>query len=216
MFKSSGWITKKDLDNLYTDVRFCVADLKPGFHVITDLSECKFGSLDSIATFRKIMNFIMEKKAGQVIRITRKSSLIHKQILNLTSRYQGYKAIYVNSLEEAEKLIQESDGRHDLNFRLLQTPAYFSAGDIKGTGYIKEISTNHCQIVFFTASLAVNEQILIRLEFTLRDGLQHAFEIQAKIMEVEQEYFTAEFTCLDDDRKDLLRKCIIYEAQKEL
>ena len=38
-FKFSGKAEKDDLDKLYTDVRFLVADLTPGFDVIKDFSE---------------------------------------------------------------------------------------------------------------------------------------------------------------------------------
>ena len=37
--------SKKVLDKVYTDVRFCVADLKSGFDVVTDLSQCTLGHL---------------------------------------------------------------------------------------------------------------------------------------------------------------------------
>ena len=48
-----GKAVKKDLDKLYTDVRFYVADLRSGFDVITDLSECSLGHLNGVSTFRK-------------------------------------------------------------------------------------------------------------------------------------------------------------------
>ncbi len=40
-FNFEGTITKKTMETLYTDVRFCMEELTPGFDVISDYSECK-------------------------------------------------------------------------------------------------------------------------------------------------------------------------------
>lgn len=217
LFKFSGRITKKDLENLYTDVRFCVADLRPGFHVINDLSECKLGSLNSIATFRKIMNYLMENKAGKVIRITRPNSLIHKQIVNFSAGKQGYKPIYTTSLEEAEKLLEESDTQQlALHFHLPRTLVHFSTATLNGTGHIREITLNHCTIDFFSSTLSIDEQILLKLEFVLRDGSNKSFGIGSRITIVEAESFTAEFLDLEEEQQKLLWKCLVQEAQKDI
>lgn len=216
ILKTSGWVTKKDLDSIYTDVRFCVADLKPGFHVISDLSDCRFGSLNALTNLRKIMNYLMEMQVGQVIRITRKNSLIHKQIMNFASRSQGYKAVFVHSREEADKLINESDRQKALQFRLFQTPVCFSADTVNGTGYILEISIECCKIAFHSEPLKPDNQVTIKLEFTLRDGTEQQFELISKITEVSDEHFIAEFQNLDEDRKECLRMCIVQEAQKDV
>jgi hypothetical protein len=108
----SGRLTKKDLDSLYTDVRFCVADLKPGFDVITDLSHCTFANLTGVPTYVKIMNFLIGSKVGEIVRITRRESTIHRQISNFTAACQGYRPIYVTTLEEAEAILEKSDRHH--------------------------------------------------------------------------------------------------------
>jgi hypothetical protein len=49
----AGRLNKKDLDGLYTDIRFGVADLQPGFTVINDLTKCTLAALSGLPTFKK-------------------------------------------------------------------------------------------------------------------------------------------------------------------
>lgn len=102
IFHYSGQINKKQLNSLYTDVRFCVADLKPGFHVISDFSQCSLANLNCIPVLSKIMNYLIENKVAEVIRIIQEGSLIHTQLTNYSIRRQGYKPTYVRSFREAE------------------------------------------------------------------------------------------------------------------
>jgi hypothetical protein len=103
----SGNIRKQHVDAIYTDIRFGVADLKPGFAVITDYSQAKIGHLSGIASFKKVMTYLMESGVGQVIRIIGENSLILKQILRISSAIQGYTPIYVSSIDEAKSKLSE-------------------------------------------------------------------------------------------------------------
>jgi len=100
-------MSTRELQKLYTDIRFCVADLLPGFAVITDLTQCRIGHLSAIGTYRKIMQFLMEKKVGQVIRVIGEAKVIYLQMLKLSDKIQHYQPIYVVTVEEAEALLDE-------------------------------------------------------------------------------------------------------------
>lgn len=102
-----GIIPKKEAERLYTDIRFCVSDLEPGFAVITDLTQCRIGHLNAISTARKIMQFLLEKKVGTIIRIIGQGKVIYLQMLKLSDKMNGYDPKYVATLEEAEKLLDE-------------------------------------------------------------------------------------------------------------
>lgn len=102
-----GIIPKKEADRLYTDIRFCVSDLEPGFAVITDLTQCRIGHLNAIGTAKKIMQFLLEKKVGKIIRIIGQGKVIYLQMLKLSDKMNGYEPIYVATLEEAEELLDE-------------------------------------------------------------------------------------------------------------
>ena len=67
-FTFSGMPTKEEMDRLYTDVRFNVSDLQPGFDVISDFSECKLVHLNGIKTFVKIMNYLLVNGVGEVVK----------------------------------------------------------------------------------------------------------------------------------------------------
>jgi hypothetical protein len=103
-----GIIPKKEAERLYTDIRFCVSDLEPGFAVITDLTQCRIGHLNAISIARKIMQFLLEKKVGKIIRIVGQGKVIYLQMLKLSDKMNGYEPKYVATLEEAEELLNES------------------------------------------------------------------------------------------------------------
>ncbi len=102
-----GIMCQKEVERLYTDIRFCVSDLEPGFAVITDLTLCRIGHLSAIGTYRKIMDFLLEKKVGQVVRIVGQAKVVYLQMLKLADLIQNYQPRYVSTLEEAEEYLDE-------------------------------------------------------------------------------------------------------------
>lgn len=104
----AGRLNKKDLDSLYTDIRFCVADLQPGFTVINDLSECTLAALSGLPVFKKITDHLISHEVSEVVRVVDKRRIVFTQILNASARMSGYTPVYVASLEEAEELLDSS------------------------------------------------------------------------------------------------------------
>ena len=105
LIRLRGEVPKTDTEQIYTDVRFCVADLKPGFAVITDLTEARIGHLSAINTFKKITAFLAEKQVGPVIRVVGQGKVIFQQLAKLTDQVNGYKPMYAKSMEEAEVIL---------------------------------------------------------------------------------------------------------------
>jgi hypothetical protein len=104
-----GTVSAKELESIYTDIRFCIADLKSGFSVITDLTEGKIGHLSGIMTFKKIADYLVSQKVGTVVRVVGKPSVLSNQISRLTEIVQGYRPIYVATMEEAEEALKKSE-----------------------------------------------------------------------------------------------------------
>jgi len=102
-----GTVTKKEAERIYTDIRFCVADLQPGFNVITDLTNCRIGHLAAMSVSRKIVEFLVSRKVGKVVRVAGPSRIILLQMAQLIHKEKGYEPIYANSMEEAENLLAE-------------------------------------------------------------------------------------------------------------
>ena len=215
VFTFHGWIRKKDLDSLYTDTRFCVADLKPGFQVITDLSNCTFGSLNCLSTYRKIMAFLMEKQAGQIVRITRKSSLIHKQIINISARLQGYKPTYVTSMEEAERVLAVDAHPHRLRYGLHPVPIILSCREAQVTGMLVEISEEDCLVECESAPLAPQEELGISFSLSETDDPAEPFHLTGNLAGDDQDRLTIRFIRISEEDRIRLRKALIRHAQME-
>jgi hypothetical protein len=99
----SATVSKEEIERIYTDVVVCVPELRPGFNVITDLTRCKIGHLSGLPTFREIMELLLEKKVGKVVRVVGKAKLIFNQISRITERLKGYRPIYVSTMQQAEE-----------------------------------------------------------------------------------------------------------------
>ncbi len=215
-FTFAGKLFKKDMDKLYTDVRFCVADLQSGFDVISDFSECKLAYLNGIPTLRKIMNYLITNGVGDVVRVLPGKNLIYRQIINLATRVQGYRPIYVSTLEEAEDKLANSIKRNGLRLHLHQLPVEYMIDDAQGKGHILNISTSGCAVVSATLKPSIDVELLLIITFMTQDAPSDVFEIKARVARVESDTFAAEFTDLDNDRKEKLWQCLVYESQREV
>jgi hypothetical protein len=216
-FTISGKAVKEELDKLYTDVRFSVADLKPGFDVISDLSECSLGHLSGVPTFRKIMNFLISKEVGSVVRVIKGDSIIFKQIMNISARICGYEPIYVSSLEEAEEKLDQSIKRNGIRFRITDyLPVTYISNETNGKGNIYNLSTSGCAIEVATLPVSIDDDISLKFEFKAKDKQAGEFIIKAKVVRADEKTFAVTFNDLNGNTKDLLWKCLIDEAQREL
>ena len=215
-FTASGKITKKGLEKLYTDVRFCVADLQPGFDVISDLSECKLAALNGIPTFRKIMNYLITNGVGEVARVISKKQFLFRQMINLASRTQGFKPICVTTLEEAEEQLANAIKRNGLRFQLHQQAIEYMRGDEKGEATILNISTSGCAVESATLQPSVDEEILIQIDFAEEDCSSGLFKSKARVIREKKNTFAAEFMDLDNDQKNQLWECLVNASRCEI
>ena len=178
-------LTKENLDKLYTDIRFCVADLTPGFDVVNDLSGCKLAALSGIPTFRKITNYLVTNGVGRVVRVIDERKIVFKQILNFAARIQGYSAIYVNTLEEAETKLIETQQRDGLRFYLHSQTVKYKIGETEGEGHLLDISTSGCAIKSATLLPVVDESISFSTKFNKQENLIENFETCARVVWIE-------------------------------
>jgi hypothetical protein len=216
-FTFSGRVLKGEMDKLYTDARFCVSDLTPGFDVISDFSECSLIQISGIESFRKIMNFLISKGAGEVVRVINRNSLVFKQVINLSSRICGYRPIYVSTLEEAEEKLEKSIKRNGIRFHVNKLPVKYIAHDMNGNGKLLNLSVSGCAIESPKAQVTANEEISIKIEFNSQQDMPlDEFIIKARVIRTDGATFAAEFKDLDDDQKDHMWKCLIHETQRQI
>ena len=207
---------KREAEKVYTDIRFCVADLKPGFDVITDLSQCTIAHLNAILTMRQIMDYLVVKQAGNVVRGVGKTSLVFKQLIRLASRFQGYKPVYVATLGEAEEILTKSAKRNGLRFYINRQQVEYTINQEEGQGYLVDISTSGCSVQEATISLSADKEISIVIPFHRDDDTPYLFTSAAKVVWVRDDLFAAQFLDLEDGQKAQLYKCLTSEAQRDI
>lgn len=142
----NGVVSSNKMEALYTDIRFAVADLSPGFDVISDYSGCRVLQLDSLPPLKKIIGFLIENGLGEVARIITRDQVSYKQILNLNVRVQGYKPIYAVSLDEAEEKLNDVTRRNGVRVHLHDVLIEYDAKSHKGSGRVVDISISGCAI----------------------------------------------------------------------
>lgn len=98
-------VLRSDIEGIYTDIRFSVADLQPGFGVINDLRNSHLAHLGGIRTFMKISNFLADNQVGKVIRVLGKKSILFKQLSKVSLTIKGYKPLNVSTMQEAEDIL---------------------------------------------------------------------------------------------------------------
>lgn len=212
----AGKLSRENLDKLYTEIRFCVNDLKPGFVVITDLSECTIGFLSAIPIFRKITNYLVANKVGRVVRVVDEKKVVLQQLINLTAKIPGYKADHFHSLEEAETAISNSEDRDGLRFVLHEHPIQFKQGHLEGNGFVYDISNGGCAIQTSDQLPAVRENISISIAFNTYETLIDFLDIKAEVIWVGRGVFGARFETITDEEKEQLWERLVYESKCEL
>lgn len=215
-FTITGNITKKELDALYTDTRFSVADLQPGFDVIADLSGCSLIHLNGIATFRKAINYLIANGAGNIVWVASPESVFYRQVMNAAQVISGYKPIYAATQKEAEEKLAKTVKRNGLRFHLHEFPVVYRINDISGQGDLGDISTSGCSVKSASQMPSVNEEIVLIFNFQVQDIQPNIFKIKAKVVRVEGDNFATVFIDLQKDDQEQLWKCLIAELQRDL
>jgi hypothetical protein len=214
--KISGKISKAEMDKLYTNVRFCVADLQPGFGVISDFTECSLAHLAGVSTFKKIMSYLIRNGVGEVVRLINGDSLLFKQFINLSSKMSGYIPVYVSSPEEAEIRLDTPIRRNGIRFRFNNLPpTHFFLNGAKGKGKIRNISVSGCKVGSASLCPSVDEEILIFVRFNAQGTSQNEFEFRARVVRIDDDGFAVEFKDLSNDQRDQLWQCLLLEFDHE-
>lgn len=213
----SGSVSKQALANLYTDVRFQVADLQPGFGVINDLTRSRLGHVSGVPTFRKIMHYLVENGVGEVVRVINANSLLFKQIHNISSMVCSYIPTYVSTMEEAEKKLDQVERRNGLRFHFTELPPvrYLLHGE-KQKGTVLNISISGCKIKSATTIPLVDEKLVLTFTFNSAAVEGEAFELAARVVRVENDgCFAVAYENVDDDMMARLSQCFLKEFQYE-
>ncbi len=208
-----GIVTAKDMNVLYTDVRFNVSELQESYSVIFDFSECKLMYLNSLGTFKKISNYLLTNKCGEMLRVIHPRRVISKQILNYALHRPGYKPSYVATREEAEKKITSAAKRTDLRFDLKEKPITLIDGSTQHNGFILNISMGGCAVTSKTAKPVKGAEIEVRFNLSDNSKLEK-FVFKARVVRVESYTFALHFLNLTSLQKGLVWGCLVAESDR--
>ncbi len=197
-------VTSKEMERVYADIRFGVADLKPGFDVVTDLSGCKIAHLSAIATLKKIMGYLVANKVGRVVRIVGDMHVVLRQLIGLASLYQSYKPVYVLTLEEAEEELKYPIKPDGIRFQLDGREVEYVSDQQSRTGAVIDISTSGCAISGDTAELAPEMEIRLAIALRNREGSLTPCAFQAQVVRVHDAAFAVRFLHETEEEKTRL------------
>ena len=116
----AGNINAKMLQKLYTDIRFCVVDLKEGFEMVSDVSQCNILYVTGMPIYKKIIDFLIDNHVGSIVQIINDDNISYKQLANffriisddnLNYKQLPNRTLYAHTLEEAEQKLEELAGR---------------------------------------------------------------------------------------------------------
>jgi hypothetical protein len=209
-------INTKELEKIYSEVRFGVADLKPGFDVVTDLTHCSIGHLSAIPTLRKITAFLVAHKVGRVVRIVGNMSLILKQLISLASKFHCYKPVYVLTAEEAEEELKCPIKPEGIRFQLHDRQLDYQANGQKYTGSIFDISISGCAIRGQADHLAPGLELPVTFRLGSKDGSLSTFAFQARVVRAHHDMFAVQFIDLDEAQKARLYDSLVYEMNNSV
>lgn len=210
----SGNIDSKSLEKLYTDIRFCVADLKKGFEVISDISQCNLLYISSLPIYKKILDYLIANNVGEIVRVIKNDNISFKQIINLSDKFQIVKPIYATSKEEAETKLEQCIKRDGIRFQLNNLLLQYELNDAVGKGIVVDISVSGCAVESSSIALAAGDLINLTITFDQHDTLASEFQLKARVVRVNDHQFAAQFLDLDEEQKEQLYKRLAYEVSR--
>lgn len=210
----AGNVDVKSLEKLYTDIRFCVADLKEGFEVISDISQCNLIYLTGIPVYKKIIDFLITNKVGAIVRIVKNNNVSFRQIVNFSEKIHCYRTVYADNKEEAERKLEQLVKRDGIRFQLNTIGLRYEYKHQVGTGTMVDISVSGCAVETPSLTLAVGDDIVITLNFDQQDTFPSEFRMKARVVRSDEHLFAAHFSDLDEEGRAQLYKRLAFEVSR--
>lgn len=167
----SGNIGTNDLDKLYTEIRFCVPDLKKGFEVVCDISQCNLIYITGLPIYKKIIDFLISHNVGEIVRVVKNNNISCHQIVHFTDRIDCYCPMYAESQAEAEDKLKNLVKRDEIRFHLNGMVVKYSFNNAAGEANLIDISTSGCAMNARAVSLAAGAIIELIISFDSSFGV---------------------------------------------
>lgn len=210
----AGTIDVKSLEKLYTEIRFCVADLKKGFDVISDISQCNFIYITGLPVYKKIIDYLIANKVGEIVRIVKNGNISCRQIINFSERIHSYRTIYADDEQQAENKLENLVRRDGIRFRFTNFMVEYNVDNESGQGNIVDISTSGCAVEAVTIPLSVDMDIDMTFKFDHHQIHPSLFQIKARVVRAQDHMFATQFLELDDQRREAFYDRLAYEVSR--
>lgn len=210
-YTAPAHVTKSNLDRFFTDLRFCISDMQPNFDVVGDFSNCNLMYLNSTGTLRYIMQYLLEKRIRDKIRVV-SDNFLSRQLKTVTARQRVYEPIYVSTLHEAESHLATERRRNGLRIYLQGKTGQFFLNDEAIHGHIMCMSTSGCSMEQKNLQPLCGAKALLTLDLEEQKGVNQHFEIRTEVIRSEKGMIFIKFLDLEEAQKDTLWKCLLYES----
>lgn len=205
----------KELEYIYSEIRFGVADLQPGFDVVTDLSNCSIGHLSAVPILWKITSYLTAHQVGRVVRVVGNMSLVLKQLIAISMKFQCYKPVYVLTLEEAEEELRYPTKPDGIRFQLHNKQLEYQFNEERIKGNIIDISTSGCAIKGPAVNLSPKMTLNVTFDLGSKEGLS-TYTLSAKVVRVHNDVFAVQFADMDEVQKRKLYDSLTYELNQNV
>ncbi len=210
-----GTVVKDDLEGIFASIANAVSQLKPNFSLVNDLTQCQYGQITGIPGLQKIMQYLVSHGVRDIVRVVNGKSVIHTQFNNLSQKYQAYVPVYVNSLEEADKFLQDQASRKCLRFQLSEK---WVEVEFKGQNYqgvLIDLSLGGGAVKCGIESIAADDEV--KLTFSLPDnqGKNNQFVMKTAVVRTFDDSFSVDFKSMMPSVLTKLKECLALSIVEE-
>ena len=103
--RAKGFFTAAEVEKTIKPILEELGKVKPGFDVISDVSELSVGTPKAIEVMHRIFDIYVQKKFGRIVFVMGES-LARMQITRV-AKEKGINLEIANSIEEAERMLDE-------------------------------------------------------------------------------------------------------------
>jgi len=210
----AGNISTKDLEKLYTEIRFCVADLKKDFEVVSDISQCNLIYITGLPIYKKIIDFLISQNVGEIVRVVKNDNISCRQIINFTDRIDCYCPMYAQSQVEAEDKLEKLAKRDGIRFRLNNMVVQYSFNNESSEAELIDISTSGCAVAIGAVSLTKDDVIELIFSFDQQGKPPADFQLQAQVVRTCDAAFAVKFLEISAELKEQLYQQLTREVSR--
>jgi MFS superfamily sulfate permease-like transporter len=103
--KIAGILTGETAKELNESIKHDISKLKPGYHIITDLTNFRIANDEAIVIIRELLESLSHNNVGRVIRVVGNSKNAIIQSAGVTKGIDNYNVEYVPTIQDAYKTL---------------------------------------------------------------------------------------------------------------